>query len=94
MAKNTQIVKKNKYIAAVLAFALGGLGIHRFYLGKSGPAISLMLITVFGWLLVAAGVGWLIILGSYIWRIYDCIMILSGGFKDSDGKFVRNWQTD
>lgn len=26
---------KNKYIAAVLAFFLGGIGIHKFYLGKT-----------------------------------------------------------
>lgn len=26
---------KNKYIAFLLAFFLGGLGIHKFYLGKT-----------------------------------------------------------
>lgn len=25
---------KNRYVAAILAFFLGGLGVHKFYLGK------------------------------------------------------------
>lgn len=34
---------KNKAIATILAFFLGGLGIHKFYLGKSFQGIMYML---------------------------------------------------
>ena len=40
----------NKYLAALLAFAFGPLGIHRFYLGRirSGLAMLVLTCTVFG----------------------------------------------
>jgi TM2 domain-containing membrane protein YozV len=48
---------------------LGFLGVHRFYVGKVGTGI-LMLITL-------GGVG--------IWALIDFIMILSNNFKDNNG---------
>ena len=36
---------RNKYIAAVLAFLFGPLGIHRFYLGRTGSAIAMLVLT-------------------------------------------------
>lgn len=37
---------KNKIVAAILALLLGGLGIHKFYLGQSGKGI---LYLIFCW---------------------------------------------
>lgn len=34
---------KSKTTAAILAFFLGGLGIHRFYLGQTGMGILFLL---------------------------------------------------
>lgn len=34
---------KNKIVAALLAFFLGGLGIHKFYLGENGMGILYLL---------------------------------------------------
>jgi TM2 domain-containing membrane protein YozV len=53
----------------------GGLGVHRFYVGKIGTGI-LWLVTV-GF----CGVGSLI----------DFIIILCGNFKDGAGKLITNW---
>jgi TM2 domain-containing membrane protein YozV len=36
---------RNKLIAAILAFALGPLGIHRFYLGRTGSGIVMLVLT-------------------------------------------------
>lgn len=36
---------RNKYIAALIAFLLGPLGIHRFYLGRTGSGIAMLLLT-------------------------------------------------
>ena len=42
---------KNKIVAAILALILGGLGIHKFYLGQTGKGI---LYLVFCWTYVPA----------------------------------------
>jgi TM2 domain-containing membrane protein YozV len=36
---------RNRYIAALLAFLLGPLGVHRFYLGRTGSAIAMLVLT-------------------------------------------------
>jgi len=59
--------------AALLCFFLGGLGAHRFYTGKVGTAL-LMILTL-------GGLG--------IWVLIDFVMILTGGFKDKEGRDLQ-----
>ncbi|WP_433376633.1 TM2 domain-containing protein [Actinoplanes sp. CA-142083] len=61
---------KSWLAALLLCFFVGVLGIHRFYVGKIGTGI-LMLIT-FG--------------GFGIWTLIDFIMIAVGSFKDKQGQ--------
>jgi TM2 domain-containing membrane protein YozV len=44
---------RNKYVAALIAFLIGPLGIHRFYLGRTGSGIAMILLscTIVGLLL-------------------------------------------
>lgn len=63
------------YVAAILlCFFLGTLGIHRFYVGKIGTGI-LMIIT-FG--------------GFGIWQIIDLVIIVCGHFRDKRGRYLKN----
>jgi len=44
---------KNKIVAALLAFFLGMLGIHKFYLGKTNAGIIMLLSGTIGWFFFA-----------------------------------------
>lgn len=53
---------KSKTTAAILAFFLGGLGVHKFYLGQNGLGI---LYLIFCWTFVPAFIAFI-----------DCILLL------------------
>lgn len=40
------VARKSKGTAAVLAFFLGGFGVHKFYLGYPGAGLTMLLVTV------------------------------------------------
>lgn len=65
--------RRNLLVATLLCFFLGGLGVHRFYVGKVGTGL-LMLFT-------AGGLG--------VWWLIDFIMLLCQAFKDSEGYTLR-----
>ena len=67
--------QKSRMVTFLLCLFFGGLGVHRFYVGKAGTGV-LYLFTAGIW-----GFGWFI----------DCIVILLGGFKDGMGLMVTNW---
>ncbi len=58
----------------LLCIFLGNLGIHRFYAGKMGTGV-LMLLTL-------GGCG--------IWTLVDLVMIISGKFTDGNGNAITN----
>jgi TM2 domain-containing membrane protein YozV len=70
--------QRSKVGAALLAFFLGTLGIHNFYLGRNGLGVAQLLVTV-----LTFGVGLLI---TIPWALVDFVLILAGSTKDSYGR--------
>jgi hypothetical protein len=69
---------KSRLVATLLAWFLGVLGVHRFYLGKVGTGL-LMLFTL-------GGFG--------LWAFVDFIVIVVGSMRDSEGLLVTDWSID
>ena len=79
---------KSKTAAALLAFFLGQLEIHRFYVGKVGTGIVMLLLTIIGYATIAFVVGFFVLAAVGIWILVDFIMILMGKFKDKNGLLI------
>ena len=69
---------KSKNIAAILAFFLGGLGVHKFYIGKTMQGIFYL---VFCWTYI-----------STIISFIECITYLFMSQQEFDAKFVKSKQ--
>ena len=68
-------ISERSWVAALLlCIFFGVFGAHRFYVGKIGTAI-LMLVTL-------GGLG--------IWTLVDLIIIICQDFKDKEGKVLKN----
>lgn len=64
---------KNGIICLVLCLLVGTLGIHRFYVGKIGTGV--LMILTFG--------------GFGLWTLIDLIMIVCGKFTDNEGVAIK-----
>lgn len=64
--------KKSWMTTLLLCFFLGGWGAHRFYAGKTGTGIAM--------LLTGGGCG--------VWTLIDLVMIIMGKFTDNEGNVI------
>ena len=67
---------KSRGVATALAAVFGYFGAHRFYVGKIGTGL-LMLLT-------GGGFG--------LWYAYDVILVATGNFRDTDGYRLSSWE--
>lgn len=51
------VSSKNKTTAALLAFFLGSIGVHNFYLGEKQKGIIHIVLAVIGWVLYGIGIA-------------------------------------
>ena len=68
--------KKSTGLAYVLWFFLGSLGAHRFYLGRTGSAVGMLVLFILGWMTVwALGLGLIFLIPLGIWLLVDIFLI-------------------
>lgn len=66
---------KNMLLAYILLIFLGTLGIHRFYIGKTGSAIAILILTMVGWITAVFVVGFVFIAISGVWAFVDLFLV-------------------
>ena len=71
-----QISPRSRLVALLLCLLVGWVGAHRFYVGKIGTGV-LMILTVGG----CFGV----------WVLIDFVLIACGVFRDAHGRRVYRW---
>ena len=71
----TELSPRSRLVALLFCILLGVFGVHRFYVGKIGTGI-LMLLTI-------GGLG--------IWVTIDLILIAVGSFRDKEGRRMFRW---
>jgi TM2 domain-containing membrane protein YozV len=72
---------RNKYVAALLAFFFGPLGLHRFYLGRTGSGIVMLVLSM-----TVAG-----LLVSVPWAVIDMIRYLLMSDREFADRYARRW---
>lgn len=78
--------QKSKLAAVILAFLLGALGIHNFYLGYTSKGVAQLLLTLLGGWLCGAGA-----LAAGIWALVEAVQLLTGSInQDAQGVPLKN----
>ena len=67
---------RSKLVALLLWGFLGSLGVHNFYLGRTGIAITQLILTIVGYATCWFLVGFIPLAVVWVWLIVDLIMIL------------------
>jgi TM2 domain-containing membrane protein YozV len=85
------ISPKSRLATALFAFFLGQLGAHRFYIGKTGTAVVMLVLTIIAIPLCLVIVGFFILGAVRIWSLIDFIFAVAGKMNDSQGLLIEKW---
>ena len=75
MTTDPNISPRSRLVTLLLCLFLGWTGAHRFYVGKIGTGV-LMLLTL-------GGLG--------LWILADFILVVCGAFRDKAGRRIFQW---
>jgi TM2 domain-containing membrane protein YozV len=79
---------KSWVVALLLAFFLGTLGVHNFYLGNTSRGVAQLVLTVLGWVTAIIAIGFIFLAVVGLWAFVEFVLILlrSGSMAhDSQG---------
>jgi TM2 domain len=74
----SSVSERSRTVTLLLAVLLGPFGAHRFYAGRARSGV-----------MMALTLG-----GAGIWYLYDIIVVAGGGFRDGEGRLVREWNLE
>lgn len=80
---------KNKIIAGLLAFFLGGWGIHKFYLNETRPGVIYAVCTFVGWLTSWLIIGLIPVFVVWILAFIDGIKLFIMDDSEFDEKYNK-----
>lgn len=75
---------KSRFVAAALAFFLGGLGIHKFYLGDRITGAIMLVIFLFGLLFMAIPTAVVALIA-----LIECMIYLFTSAEDFDRNYIQ-----
>lgn len=78
--------QKQKLVVGLLALLLCGWGIHHFYLGNTSLGVTMLLLTIVGWITSFILIGFPILLAVSIWSLVDGIRAFTGSMTDAQGR--------
>ncbi|MCK4333385.1 TM2 domain-containing protein [candidate division WOR-3 bacterium] len=99
--KHEPLGRKNKLIALLLCLFVAPLGVHRYYMGRVGSGVAMLLLyfSIFVFLFMGSmrsfpepvWIGLLVfgafaLVGYMVWWIIDLISIATGKMKDGEGR--------
>ena len=77
---NKIISGKDWLVCLILLVFAGMLGIHKFYVGRTSEGVVMLVLT-----LTFIGA-----IASFVLWIIDLIQLVSGDFKDAEGKYLKS----
>ncbi len=93
-AEARDLSRSSRLVATLLCLFLGQFGVHRFYMGRTGSAVGMLLLAILGWSTVwIFGLGLIFLIPVWAWALIDFIFVVSGEMRDHEGKLIKNWQS-
>lgn len=81
--------RKNPIVAGLLALFLGGLGVHKFYLGYNQAGVVLLVCTILSWFLSMILIGILPLMAIGIIVLIEAILYLVKGEEEFNRIYVE-----
>lgn len=85
------ISPKSRLATTLLAWFLGSFGAHRFYIGKTGTAVVMLILSIVGWATFWLIVGFIFLGIVWVWSLVDFIIAVTGNMRDKDGLLIEKW---